>query len=92
MPEQFTWQLLATIALAFGATVYQLRCPQIVREATETRWHRELGHTTIEYRSANYCRLIDRYLCGLLYFGGGGYTLIYVGRRVIDTLSYMFSS
>ena len=78
VPQHLGLLLTALGLLAIGATVFAVFCPDEVKEATETRWTRELGQPLVEYRSAAVSRLYMRYLCAICYLIGGSYTLIYM--------------
>ena len=76
--------------LAIGATFYQLFCPDLVKEATETRWTRQMNAPLIEYRSAMWSRIVWRYLSALFLVAGGVYTIAYLSLRLWDALRYLF--
>ncbi len=80
-PAHLGYQLAATALLAAAATIYALRCPNEVREATEVGWTRRMGQPLWEYRSAKWSRAGARYLCLVLFLAGGSYTLWYLLRR-----------
>ena len=88
-PARFGWQLLMLGVLALGATVFVAVCPEIIKEATESRWTRELNQPLIEYRSAMYSQAFWRNLCALFYAVGGGYTLYYIGARGFEAIQYL---
>ena len=88
-PPHFGWQLIMLGVLALGATIYVMFCPEAIKEATETRWTRELKQPVMEYRAAMHSRVHMRYLCALCYFVGGVYTLGYIALRGIEAIRYL---
>ncbi len=79
--------LLAAIALlSIGATVYAVRCPDIVKEYSHAKWWRELGKPFAEYASAKYSRSISRYIAGVAYGLGIFMTLGYLAWRGVLAL------
>ena len=77
--------------LAAGATIYQIVCPELIKENTETRWKRELNQPLIEYRSAMYHRIWLRHLCFAFYVVGGSYTLAYLAWRAFGAVRFLLS-
>ena len=92
LPEHLRRQLVAIVLLAIGATLYAVFCPEVVKEATETRWTRQLGQPLIEYRSAMYYRRTLRYVCAFCYASGGLYTLGYLALRVYYAVTFLGSA
>lgn len=88
-PGHLGWQLVMTIVLAIAATIYVLFCPSEVKEATEVRWTRAMGQPLWEYRSANWCRPIARYICFVCFAGGGLYSVVYLGSRAFEAARYL---
>ncbi|MFN0131222.1 MAG: pentapeptide repeat-containing protein [Phycisphaerales bacterium] len=83
--------LVAIGLLALATTLHALFCPEAIKEATETRWTRELNQPLIEYRSAMYHRFWVRYIT-LISFGLGGlYTLGYLLWRASRALWYLLT-
>lgn len=90
VPGHLANQLIMILVLAIGATFYQLFCPDLVKEATETRWTRQMDQPLIEYRSAMWSRIVWRYLSALFLVTGGVYTVGYLSLRLWDALHYLF--
>ena len=90
VPGHLATQLIMILVLAIGATFYQLFCPDLVKEATETRWTRQMNQLLIEYRSAMWSRIVWRYLSALFLVTGGLYTVGYLSIRLWDALRYLF--
>ena len=88
-PAHLGYQLAATALLAIAATVYALRCPNEVREATEVGWTRRMGQPLWEYRSAKWSRALARYLCLAFFVVGGSYTLYYLVARSLSAVMYL---
>jgi len=84
--------LLATFLLAVAKTLHALFCPELIKEATETRWTRELNQPLIEYRSAMYSRFWVRYFTFVFFVLGGGYTLGYLVWRAARALWFLLFS
>ena len=74
----FGWMLAAIGLLVIASTLFAVFCPEPIKEATETRWTRELNQPLIEYRSAMYAGLWWRYICLICFVVGGGYTAYYI--------------
>lgn len=87
--RQLGIQLVMLVLLAAGATIYQLRCPDIIKENTEIKWSREMKEPLIEYRAAMYSQLGWRYLCSSLYVVGGVYTTLYLSYRVLKAITFL---
>ncbi len=88
-PAHLGFQLLATASLAVAATIYALRCPNEVREATEVGWTRRMDQPLWEYRSAKWSRALARYLCLVFFLVGGLYTLGYLLARASSAIAYL---
>lgn len=88
-PAHLGIQLAATASLAIAATIYALRCPNEVREATEVGWTRRMGQPLWEYRSAKWSRAWARYLCLVFFLAGGSYTLWYLFTRSWSAVVYL---
>lgn len=88
----FGLQLLAFVLLAVGATIYIVRCPDQVKEATEIDWTRRMNQPLIEYRSAMYSDWWCRYVCFYAIFAGGLYTLGYFLWQVVRACSVFFGA
>ena len=84
--------LLAIALLALATTLHAIFCPEAVKEATETRWTRELNQPLIEYRSAMYHRIWVRYITPVSFTLGGAYTLLYLLWRAARALSFLLSA
>jgi len=88
--RQFGFTLLAILLLAVASTVFVIRCPEPIKEATETRWTRELRNALIEYRSAMYSGFVSRYVCAACFLIGGLYTLGYIILKGYEALRFLF--
>lgn len=88
-PAHLGYQLAATALLAIAATIYALRCPNEVSEATEVGWTRRMGQPLWEYRSAKWSRALARYLCLVCFLAGGSYTLYYLLARSWSAVVYL---
>jgi hypothetical protein len=84
----FGIQLVMVLCLAVGATLYQVFCPDFVKENTESRWTRELNQSLIEYRSADASFPLARTVALFFYGIGGLYTLAYVLVKIIQATLY----
>jgi len=91
LPTHLGWQLLATLSVAAAATLYAICCPSEVQEQSEVRWTRAMNQPLWEYRSANWSRLLARYLCLLLFLAGVAYSLYYIIWRTIIAIGYLFT-
>ncbi len=89
VPAHLGRQLVFTILLAIAATIYALACPSEVKEANEVRWTRAMNQPLWEYRSANWSRLVWRYLCALFFVVGGAHSLWYLFSRGFFAASYL---
>lgn len=87
--QHFGLLLLAIGLLAVATTLHTFFCPEAIKEATETRWTRELNQPLIEYRSAMYSRRLIRYLTLGSFALGGLYTLGYLLWRAWQALSFL---
>jgi len=92
VPNHLGRQFVATILLAMAATIFAIVCPAEIKEATEVRWTRAMNQPLWEYRSANWCRLLFRYLCASLFMTGGAYTGYYLADRSIEAAQYLLGS
>jgi uncharacterized protein YjbI with pentapeptide repeats len=88
-PAYLGWQLVMLGLLGFGATLYVTCCPEPIKEATETRWTRELEQPLIEYRAAMFNSPFARYLCFGAYLVGGGWTVGYLLWRGAFAILYL---
>lgn len=89
-PSHLGRMLVALIALTIASVIYSLKCPDCVREYSQTAWEASKDRDPIEYISANYSRLLWRWAAGLLYTGGIGYTALYVVRRVQEAVAFFY--
>lgn len=90
VPWHLGTQLLATFLVAAAATVFQLRCPDEIKEATEVHWTRSMSQPLWEYRAASWAYPRARYVCAVLFLLGGSYSIIYIGYRAIFAVLYLF--
>lgn len=84
----FGIQLLMVLCLALGATIYEIFCPDVIKENTENRWTRELNQSLIEYRSADASRPRARTAAFFFYGTGSLYTLAYGAVKVVHAILY----
>jgi len=91
VPRHLAWQLSMLFLLAAAATIYAARCPDPIKEATETGWTRQLGGPLFEYRCAAYDRIRYRYACWVLYIIGGGFTFVYLATRAWVAVRFLAS-
>ncbi len=87
--RHFGLLLLALLSLACATSLFTWFCPDPVKEATETRWTRELNQPLIEYRSAMYHAIWIRYATFVLFLLGGGYTVFYTLWRAWEAICYL---
>lgn len=84
----FGIQLLMVLCLALGATIYEIFCPDLIKENTESRWTRELNQSLVEYRSADASRPRARTAAFFFYGIGSLYTLAYGAVKVVHATLY----
>ncbi|MCI0349167.1 MAG: hypothetical protein L0Z53_07060 [Acidobacteriales bacterium] len=76
--------------LAIATTLFAFFCPEPIKEATETRWARELNQSVLEYRSAKYAHPVMRHACLVLFTVGGGCSLLYLLWRGAIALVFLY--
>jgi hypothetical protein len=81
--------LVAITLLCVATALFTFVCPEPIKEATETRWTRELNQPLIEYRSAMYHAFYVRYTVFVCLALGGGYSLLYLAFKVVEALRYL---
>jgi len=88
----FGIQILMVLCLAVGATLYQLFCPDLIKENSESRWTRELNQSLIEYRAADASFPLARTVALFFYGIGGLYTLAYVFVKIVKATLYFLGA
>lgn len=88
VPSDLGLMLLAVMVLAVAATAY-LFCPTIVKENSETFWHKNLGREIFEYRIHAFRFWPLRWISGICYVVGGLWVLIHLGIKVHHTLDFL---
>jgi uncharacterized protein YjbI with pentapeptide repeats len=91
IPESMGLQLAALFLLALGAGIFAAWCPDPIKEASRTRWVRELQQPEIEYLSASYSRPGGRYAAAVFFGLGGLYTALNLLVRGIEALVFIFT-
>ena len=81
---------MALIALTIAAVMYSVRCPDCVKEYSQTEWESSDDRDAIEYIAANYSRLFWRWAAGLLYTAGIVYIVFYLAKRVQEALVFFW--
>jgi hypothetical protein len=83
--------LIAIVLLCVATALFTMVCPEPIKEATETRWTRELNQPLVEYRSAMYHARTIRYVVLVCLFVGGSYSLGYLAVKVVQALQYLLT-
>jgi hypothetical protein len=87
--SHFGWMLAAIGLLVIASTIFAIFCPEPIKEATETRWTRELNQPLIEYRSTMYAGFWRRYICLVCFVVGGGYTARYLVWKGLAAIRFL---
>ncbi len=90
LPRHVAVQMGFLGLLAIGATLFAVRCPNTIKEATETHWTRGLRQQLIEYRVADFSRPLSRYACSVFFGLGVIWTLGYLLFRACGALIYLW--
>ena len=89
--REFFYMLVALLILAAGATVYRFRCPDIIKEHTESQWQYVHHYEMVVYRLHSYSRFWWRWISGICYAVGGTWVSWHVAVRVWRALRFLLS-
>ncbi len=84
------WTFLSLCLLFVAALFYRIACPSVVKESSETKWVRELGHPTCRYRGYAYSLPKWCVITAILYVTGGLWVVGQLLYRIIMTFIYLF--
>lgn len=88
-PSHLANLLIILLGLLAASTVYRVRCPDETKEFSRAGWERQ-GGEMIQYLSALYSRPLERWMCGVLYVVFGGWAALYLLRRVVAAMVFLF--
>lgn len=89
-PPHLANLLIVLLGLLAASMVYRLRCPDVVKEFSRAGWERQ-GGELLEYLSALYARPVERWVCGVLYLAFGGWAAVYLLRRIMAAVVFLFA-
>ncbi|MCK6478050.1 MAG: hypothetical protein L6Q35_14615, partial [Phycisphaerales bacterium] len=85
----FGYTLCAIGLLAVASTIFGMVCPDPIKEASETKWTREMKEPLLEYRAANYSHRGWRACCAACLYLGGLYTGLYMLVRAAQAVIFL---